>query len=410
MASMQGRPSAFAAVALWALVVGLGACSDRTAIMVEVTSADLSIPADIDSITIRAESRFGSTHEATYPVATSWPHSLTILPAPREGIGEVRIDVTGNLAGSFVVRRVVFSEFVPGTLRRVTVVLSRDCVGVVCGVGIDCVSPGRCVDTSPDGGLPDGGPADGGSGDAGLDTLELDASTPIDAPIGIDAGLDAPVTGDAGVDAPTPLDAGPPDAGPPDAGPSDAGPPDAGPPDAPPIDAGPGPGPIFFSEYVEGSSNNKALEIFNSGTTALDLSTCDINLYSNGSSSPTPYTGLVGALAGGDVFVLCHGSAGVTLAPLCDQLGPAGGAMAFNGNDAIALVCGGTTRDVIGQIGFDPGVEWGAGATSTGDATLRRSCAVTSGDTIGTDAFDPALQWTGSPVDTFSGLGLRGCP
>ena len=38
---------------------------------------------------------------------------------------------------------------------------------------------------------------------------------------------------------------------------------------------------------------------------------------------------------------------------------------------------------MIGQVGFDPGTEWGTGLTSTADNTLRRKTAITAGDTNG---------------------------
>ena len=83
--------------------------------------------------------------------------------------------------------------------------------------------------------------------------------------------------------------------------------------------------------------------------------------------------------------------------------------MNFNGDDAVDLVCGGVTRDVIGQIGNDPGVEWGSGGTTTLNHTLRRLCTVTSGDPDGSNAFDPALQWAGLAIDDFSGIGSPAC-
>ena len=67
--------------------------------------------------------------------------------------------------------------------------------------------------------------------------------------------------------------------------------------------------------------------------------------------------------------------------------------------------------DVIGQVGFDPGSEWGSGDTSTKDNTIRRQPSVCQGDTDETDAFDPSLEWDGFPKDTFDGLGAHtvGC-
>ena len=60
---------------------------------------------------------------------------------------------------------------------------------------------------------------------------------------------------------------------------------------------------------------------------------------------------------------------------------------------------------MIGQIGFDPGTEWGTGLTSTADNTLRRKATVSGGDTNGSDVFDPAIEWDGFATDTFDGLG-----
>jgi hypothetical protein len=61
--------------------------------------------------------------------------------------------------------------------------------------------------------------------------------------------------------------------------------------------------------------------------------------------------------------------------------------------------------DVIGQIGTDPGTEWGTGLASTADNTLRRKAGIEAGDGDGSDAFDPATQWLGFATDTVDGLG-----
>ena len=61
--------------------------------------------------------------------------------------------------------------------------------------------------------------------------------------------------------------------------------------------------------------------------------------------------------------------------------------------------------DVIGQVGFDPGLEWGTGLVSTADNTLRRQGTVAGGDANGGDAFDPSIEWRGFAQNTFDGLG-----
>jgi len=63
--------------------------------------------------------------------------------------------------------------------------------------------------------------------------------------------------------------------------------------------------------------------------------------------------------------------------------------------------------DSLGQLGVDPGTEWGSGLASTADNTLRRQASVCQGDRIPRNAFDPALEWVGFATDTFDGLGAH---
>lgn len=63
--------------------------------------------------------------------------------------------------------------------------------------------------------------------------------------------------------------------------------------------------------------------------------------------------------------------------------------------------------DVIGQVGSDPGTEWGTGLTSTADDTLCRKATIQAGDPNGSDAFNPADEWNGFATDTFDGLGAH---
>ena len=156
---------------------------------------------------------------------------------------------------------------------------------------------------------------------------------------------------------------------------------------------------VFISEYVEGSSNNKAIELFNNDSAAFDLAAADCELqgFQNGASSVGPTVDLSGSIPAQGVYVIANSSA--TFAS--DQTG----SVDFNGDDAVALVCGGSFFDVIGQIGFDPGNEWGSGLVSTRDNTLRRNTSICAPDANGSDAFDPAIEWNGFAQDTFDGLG-----
>lgn len=165
---------------------------------------------------------------------------------------------------------------------------------------------------------------------------------------------------------------------------------------------------LFFSEYIEGTSSNRALEIYNGTGTSIDLAAAQyvVQNYANGvSSTPTSTTALTGTIADGDVFVLANGSANATIIAAADQTS---GNMVFNGDDALVLRKGGaagTIIDVIGQVGLDPGTEWGAGLTSTADNTIRRKSTICAGDSNGSDAFDPAVEWDGFATDTSDGFG-----
>ncbi len=172
-----------------------------------------------------------------------------------------------------------------------------------------------------------------------------------------------------------------------------------------PIEAAP-PTDLFFSEYVEGTSNNKALEIYNGTGAAINLATggYNIQMFFNGSASAGLTINLTGTVAAGDVYVVAQASANATILAQADQTNGSGW---FNGDDAVVLRKGTSVLDVIGQIGFDPGSEWGTGLVSTADNSLWRKATVCAGDPLPSNAFDPALEWDGFATDTFGGLGAH---
>ena len=160
---------------------------------------------------------------------------------------------------------------------------------------------------------------------------------------------------------------------------------------------------LFVSEYVEGSSNNKALELFNgTGATVTLTGSYDVQIFANGSPTATATIPLTGSLPSGDVFVLARSTAVTAVLAVADQTTTN---FLFSGNDAVALRRDGTIVDVLGQIGVDPGSEWGSGDASTLDNTLRRKPTIESGDVNGADAFVPSLEWNGFALDSFDGLG-----
>jgi uncharacterized protein len=163
---------------------------------------------------------------------------------------------------------------------------------------------------------------------------------------------------------------------------------------------------VIFSEYVEGSSNNKAIELFNPDSVSLDLGAdgYQIQIYFNGNAVAGQTISLTGAIAAGQTFVLSHSSAAAAILALADQTS---GGLSFNGDDALVLLRGGVVLDRIGQVGFDPGSAWGSGLTSTANHSLRRKADVVTGDIHSFDPFDPSLQWDGFAVDSFDGLGAH---
>jgi uncharacterized protein len=159
---------------------------------------------------------------------------------------------------------------------------------------------------------------------------------------------------------------------------------------------------LYFSEYIEGSSNNKALEIFNPDGQAVNLSGYRIEMYFNGSSTSTLGINLTGSVAPGGVFVLAQANAVAAITGKANQVSSSNW---YNGDDAIVLKKNGQIIDSIGQIGVDPGAEWGTGLTSTADNTLRRKSQINAGDTQATDTFNPSEQWEGFAQDSFDNLG-----
>jgi len=180
---------------------------------------------------------------------------------------------------------------------------------------------------------------------------------------------------------------------------------------------------LFISEYVEGWSNNKALEIYNPTNASIDLSQYFVARFSNGSTTAgaaqsVQLTGTVDAY-GTYVAVLDKRDANGTgqNAPVWDSLqAKADGfytpeyavssAFYFNGNDAIVLgkgsfdnVAGAQVLDIFGKIGEDPGDAWssafpytGQGVALTKDHSLIRKSTILKGETNFQVSFFNALS------------------
>jgi hypothetical protein len=161
---------------------------------------------------------------------------------------------------------------------------------------------------------------------------------------------------------------------------------------------------LFFSEYLEGSGNNKGLEIYNPTNKTIDLSKYWVARYSNGS---TKYdnggiTQLEGFILPHSTFLLVNGQTYSTeTSPACnpalqemaDMLDGAYPSPTYmNGNDAIALLKAedkvlenAVAVDLFGQIGLLSQIEEETGWSNIKDTTVSYhvdSVTITEGKVI----------------------------
>ncbi len=193
---------------------------------------------------------------------------------------------------------------------------------------------------------------------------------------------------------------------------------------------------FFFSEYVEGSSQNKAIEIYNPTANAKSLSGYVIKRYANGAATADTYLNLSGTVDPYDVWVVTNGQIvenqyGVidsVLWLMADQHGTGDHAtcpMYFNGNDAVTLETtpGGVIIDIFARIGppdpisgwfnlpgtnsdYTTGNYWEAW---TADHTLIRKPTVKKGVTNNPTPFMVHIEWDSIPEDTWTYLGQHEC-
>lgn len=154
---------------------------------------------------------------------------------------------------------------------------------------------------------------------------------------------------------------------------------------------------LFFSEYVEGSSYNKAIEIVNLTGSPVDLSNYSLKKQTNGGGNWTSGLTLSGTLAHGETYVIAHNSASSGLSQQADLL-TTNSSLSFNGNDPVALFHNGGLVDIIGD--FNGGTNYFASNT-----TLRRKLSITEANTSYTTS-----EWDQFASNTFSDIGQYGTP
>jgi hypothetical protein len=193
---------------------------------------------------------------------------------------------------------------------------------------------------------------------------------------------------------------------------------------------------LFFSEYIEGSNNNKALEIYNPTANPINLNGYFVGRYSNGSQTLVDSLTLTGTIAPYDVFVITNGqldsqwvstywslpvdSALYQLGDMHDKAYPA--VCYFNGDDAVTLEnIDGTILDIFGKVGEDPGNGWTNQEVNnfldigdywniwTKDYSLIRKKTVLKGVSDNPLLFNVTLEYDTLPKDIWTDLGLHIC-
>ena len=160
---------------------------------------------------------------------------------------------------------------------------------------------------------------------------------------------------------------------------------------------------LMITEYVEGSGNNKALEIYNGTEDVINLGGYAIERYSNGAIIAVSIALNAVDLQPGSAYVITNSLADAGLLGLADQTEAN---INFNGDDALVLSFGGSmVIDSFGVVGEDPGSYWSCPDGNTANHTMRRLSGVCTGDTNTGDVFDPCAEWNFAPVDVISGLG-----
>lgn len=153
---------------------------------------------------------------------------------------------------------------------------------------------------------------------------------------------------------------------------------------------------LFFSEYVEGSGNNKALEIYNPTAVPVNLSGYKVVQYNNGAQTASYTFNLSGTVAPGDVYVLVRASSTDTTLLSSADTATNSNVVNFNGNDVLELLNGTTSLDRIGNIGDTANIPFDT--TDGKDHSYVRKIGIQMGNLNWATA---KLEWDVYPINTY---------
>lgn len=158
---------------------------------------------------------------------------------------------------------------------------------------------------------------------------------------------------------------------------------------------------LFISEYVEGSSFNKAIELYNGKDETIDLSEYRLEFYLNGERVANLSCPLSGFLTPDTTYVIANSRAASEILIVTDFTSDG---IWFNGDDVLVLTHNGQVIDSIGQVGINY-ADASGGLLSSRDRTLRRLPDSSTADTNIYDNVDFSGQWRGFGKNSFEGLG-----
>ncbi|NRT12543.1 endonuclease [Flavobacterium sp. 14A] len=154
---------------------------------------------------------------------------------------------------------------------------------------------------------------------------------------------------------------------------------------------------LYISEYIEGSSNNKALEIANATAGTINLSGYSIRKQTNGSGAWSSGINLTGSLTKGSKYTIVNSAISSSCySTAASNISTSANEMTFNGNDPVGLFKNGVLIDIIGLYN-------GGSANFAADVTLRRKSTATGPKTT----FNKSNDWDIYSSDICSNLGAR---